>query len=70
MTAPALQNIWFPENSCEVYLAQASIAQKARGHMQKFSAIIADDHAIVRSGLRSALESPDLIEPDGIAVVA
>lgn len=31
--------------------------------------MIADDHAIVRAGLRTALQSPGLIEPDGIEVV-
>ncbi|SMX50784.1 LuxR C-terminal-related transcriptional regulator [Maliponia aquimaris] len=36
----------------------------------RFQAVIADDHAIVRSGLRVALETPGLIEPVGIAVVA
>lgn len=38
--------------------------------MKRYSAVIADDHAIVRSGLRAALESPGLIEQDGIDVVA
>lgn len=37
---------------------------------QKYNAIIADDHAIVRAGLKDALEKPGLIEPDGIKVVA
>ncbi len=37
--------------------------------MRKYTAIIADDHAIVRSGLRSALETPGLIEPIGIEVL-
>ncbi|MHA7777362.1 response regulator [Roseibium sp. M-1] len=37
---------------------------------QRYSAIIADDHAIVRSGLRDALEKPGMIEPEGIRVVA
>ena len=36
----------------------------------RFHAVIADDHAIVRAGLRTALETPDLIEVDGIKVVA
>lgn len=36
----------------------------------RFHAVIADDHAIVRAGLRGALETPDMVEPDGIAVVA
>lgn len=35
----------------------------------RFCAIIADDHAIVRAGLRDALEKPGLIENDGIHVV-
>jgi DNA-binding NarL/FixJ family response regulator len=33
------------------------------------SAVIADDHHIVRSGLKMALEMPGLITPEGIAVV-
>lgn len=37
--------------------------------MRKFTAIVADDHAIVRSGLRAALETPELVEPTGIDVV-
>lgn len=36
----------------------------------RFHAVVADDHAIVRAGLRAALESPGLVEPAGIAVVA
>lgn len=36
----------------------------------RFTAVIADDHAIVRAGLRGALETPELIENDGIEVVA
>lgn len=36
----------------------------------KYNAVIADDHAIVRAGLRDALEKPGLIEPDGIKVLA
>lgn len=36
----------------------------------RYHAVIADDHAIVRSGLRSALEQPGFIEPAGINVVA
>lgn len=35
-----------------------------------YHAIVADDHAIVRAGIRDALEKPGLIEPDGIRVVA
>ncbi|WP_417670955.1 LuxR C-terminal-related transcriptional regulator [Roseibium sp.] len=37
---------------------------------QKYNAIIADDHAIVRAGLKDALEKPGLIEPGGIKVLA
>ena len=33
-------------------------------------AIVADDHAIVRAGIRDALEKPGLITPEGIEVVA
>ncbi len=36
----------------------------------KYNAIVADDHAIVRAGLKDALEKPGLIEPDGIRVLA
>ncbi|MGP6089810.1 LuxR C-terminal-related transcriptional regulator [Antarctobacter jejuensis] len=36
----------------------------------RFHAVVADDHAIVRAGLRAALESPGLVEPAGISVVA
>ncbi|WP_298957718.1 response regulator transcription factor [uncultured Roseibium sp.] len=36
----------------------------------RFHVVIADDHAIVRAGLRSALETPGTVEPDGIEVVA
>lgn len=40
--------------------------------MQKprFHAVIADDHAIVRAGLRGALETPGTVVPEGIEVVA
>jgi len=37
---------------------------------RRYSAVIADDHAIVRAGLKDALQTPGLIEPDGIEVVA
>jgi len=37
--------------------------------MSRFQCVIADDHAIVRSGLRTAMETPGLIEQDGIEVV-
>lgn len=37
---------------------------------RRFRAIIADDHQIVRAGLRTALEAPGLIEDAGIEVVA
>jgi DNA-binding NarL/FixJ family response regulator len=33
-------------------------------------AIVADDHAIVRAGLKDALERPGLITPEGLEVVA
>lgn len=36
----------------------------------RFHAIIADDHAIVRAGLRTAIETPGLVEVDGIKVVS
>jgi len=36
----------------------------------RYNAVVADDHAIVRAGLRDALEKPGQIEPDGIHVVA
>lgn len=35
-----------------------------------YTAVIADDHEIVRAGLRSALESPGTVEDRGILVVA
>ncbi len=35
----------------------------------KFTAIIADDHTIVRSGLRTALEEPGFLGIDGIEVI-
>jgi DNA-binding NarL/FixJ family response regulator len=36
---------------------------------KSYSAVIADDHQIVRAGLRMALTQPGLIEENGIAVV-
>lgn len=36
----------------------------------RYYAVIADDHAIVRAGLKDALEKPGLIENEGIEVVA
>lgn len=36
----------------------------------RLSAIIADDHHIVRSGLKMALETPGMITPEGINIVA
>ncbi len=36
----------------------------------QYSAVIADDHEIVRSGLRSALETPGIVEDRGIRIVA
>jgi len=38
--------------------------------MKTYTCVIADDHAIVRSGLRAALEAPGLIEPKGLKIVA
>ncbi|MEM1048164.1 MAG: response regulator transcription factor [Pseudomonadota bacterium] len=35
----------------------------------QYRVVVADDHQIVRSGLRSALETPGLVEPNGLAVV-
>ncbi|MEL6920078.1 MAG: response regulator transcription factor, partial [Pseudomonadota bacterium] len=40
------------------------------GMHQQYTAIIADDHAIVRDGLRVALEKPGFVEERGIRVVA
>lgn len=36
----------------------------------QFRAILADDHQIVRSGLRMAIETPGVVEENGIAVLA
>lgn len=36
----------------------------------RYRAVIADDHQIVRDGLRIAMEKPGLVVPDGIEVVA
>lgn len=36
----------------------------------KHSVVIADDHQIVRQGLRSALETPGLVNAEGLTVVA
>lgn len=36
---------------------------------QRHYAIVADDHAIVRAGIRDALEKPGLVTADGISVV-
>ena len=38
--------------------------------ISRYTAIVADDHHIVRSGLRLALETPGLVEQDGIEVLA
>ena len=38
--------------------------------MKTYTCIVADDHAIVRSGLRAALATPGLIEPNGLSIVA
>ena len=40
------------------------------GKAHSFRAVIADDHQIVRAGLRIALESPDIVDSRGITVVA
>lgn len=37
---------------------------------QQFSAVIADDHEIVRQGLRNALETPGMVEKNGIRVAS
>lgn len=37
--------------------------------MRIYTCVIADDHAIVRSGLRAALQTPGLIEPKGLSVI-
>jgi DNA-binding NarL/FixJ family response regulator len=37
---------------------------------QSISAVIADDHFVVRDALRGALETPGLVVPEGIPVVA
>ncbi len=36
---------------------------------ERFTAVIADDHQIVREGLRAALETPGTVEPRGVDVV-
>lgn len=36
----------------------------------QYRAVIADDHQIVRDGLKAALEKPGLVEHNGVAVVA
>jgi len=36
----------------------------------RFHAVIADDHAIVRAGLRAALEPPGTVEPEGLEISA
>ena len=38
--------------------------------MRVYDCVIADDHAIVRGGLRAAMETPELIEQNGLNVVA
>lgn len=43
---------------------------KSDGPAARFTAVIADDHEIVRSGLRGALERPGAVEDFGIRVVA
>lgn len=48
-------------------MGSANFTQRRPG---EFTAIIADDHEIVRSGLRAALEAPGVVEDRGIRVVA
>lgn len=38
--------------------------------MPRYTSIIADDHAIVRAGLRAALEAPGMVTPEGLEVAA
>lgn len=38
--------------------------------LKRYTAVIADDHAIVRGGLVHALSTPGVIEPDGLEVLA
>ena len=37
---------------------------------EKYTVVIADDHQIVRQGLRASLETPGVVEPRGLEVVA
>lgn len=46
-------------------MGQAVVEQKTR-----FTAVIADDHEIVRTGLRAALETPGVVDDPPITVVA
>ncbi len=43
---------------------------KTKSLIIQYSAIIADDHEIVRQGLRTALEAPGMVESNGLKVVA
>jgi DNA-binding NarL/FixJ family response regulator len=43
---------------------------KNRPLNMQFTAVIADDHEIVRQGLRTALETPGMVETSGIKIVA
>lgn len=38
--------------------------------LRRYTAVIADDHAIVRGGIKQAIATPGVIEPDGIEVLA
>lgn len=38
--------------------------------MKTYTCVIADDHAIVRGGLKAALTAPGLVEPQGLTVLA
>ncbi|MEX2617558.1 MAG: response regulator transcription factor [Alphaproteobacteria bacterium] len=42
----------------------------AKGPDDRFTVVIADDHEIVRAGLRVALETPGVVEDTGLHVVA
>lgn len=64
--------------SASAHFLRRTPATHARGHNDDmatatsphYSAIIADDHQIVRAGLKAAMETPGLVETSGIKVVA
>lgn len=45
-------------------------AYRTEGAAARFTAVIADDHEIVRAGLRAALETPGVVDDPPIAVLA